>query len=361
MKNSSLVTLAVAALALCSCCNCTETYPTTFAHRGCWIENYIPENSIDGVAMAARYGYPTIECDIKFTSDSVLVLMHDKSINRTMRNAADYSPIEEQVIVKDTPFNVLRDNYIFASDTLSCRKQIPTFAEYMDACEEYGILPILHCDIYEGYVAAKERLGSGWIAFTEDYELCLKVRELDSDVLILYSPKKPLYDSSAEFLIGKLDSIGGRCGISSMHYPLMRKGVCDSLRTAGYTTQSSIFPIPHEMEAISNGADIILSDFCWFPLDGVKPSSTFSAKNKKEFSKEFGKVKFATMTLRISCKGAYELTVNGNAKKYTIDNDGEEILLGYRMYETVPSIVLEPVNPEAEASIKYVKVELFDL
>lgn len=41
--------------------------------------------------MAARMGYAGIECDVKKTKDGHLVVLHDKTINRTMRNAVDYS------------------------------------------------------------------------------------------------------------------------------------------------------------------------------------------------------------------------------------------------------------------------------
>lgn len=358
MKKNTITMLA-AVLTLSSCCN-EPQYPTTFAHRGCWIDGYIPENSLDGIHMAARYGYPTLECDVKFTSDSVLVLMHDGTVNRTMRNASDYSEIQEKVKVKETPFIELRDNYMLASDSIACRKPIPTFAEFMNECEANGILPILHCDIYEGYLAAEERLGSKWIAFTEDYELCRKVRDLDTNVLILYSPKKELYGLGASELIERLDAIGGRCGISSMHYPLMRKSVCDSLRAAGYVTQSSIFPVPHEMDAISNGADIILSDFCWFPTEGMTPARTYRARNRKSISQSFDGVHLSCMTVRVSCKGAYKLTVNGMEKSYAIDNDGAEIRLGYRMYDTTPSVELVPENADGKAKVNYLKVDIYD-
>lgn len=358
MKKIALFLVAVA-LAAVSCCNDSTVYPTTFAHRGCWISGYVPENSLEGVKTAARYGYPTLECDVKFTSDSVLVLMHDGTINRTMRNAADYSVIEEKVKVKETDFATLRENYVFESDSLNCRQPIPTFAEFMDACEEYGIVPILHCDIYEGYVAAQERLGSRWIAFTEDYELCRKVRKLNQEVLIFYSPKKQFYDRSAEGLIADLDSIGGWCGISSMHYPLMRKSVCDSLKAAGYTTQSSIFPVPHEMEAISNGAEIILSDFCWFPTEGMKADKTYSFKNKESVCENFPAVEFACMTVKLNCTGHYVLTVNGMEKSYDIDNDGGQILLGYRLFNTVPSVELKPADDCTDGRVRKLEVSIY--
>ena len=45
------------------------------AHRGCWLmdgdEFYINENCPAGVEMAARYGYPAVEIDVRYTLDSV--------------------------------------------------------------------------------------------------------------------------------------------------------------------------------------------------------------------------------------------------------------------------------------------------
>ena len=82
-------------LLLCSVAVAKST-PTVFAHRGCWSKNdkgefVVPENSVAAVAMAARMGYAGIECDVKKTKDGHLVVLHDKTINRTMRNAVDYS------------------------------------------------------------------------------------------------------------------------------------------------------------------------------------------------------------------------------------------------------------------------------
>ena len=56
--------------------------PMAVAHRGCWLKDgdafYINENCPAGVWMAKQYGYPAIECDVKYTRDSVMVLMHKR-------------------------------------------------------------------------------------------------------------------------------------------------------------------------------------------------------------------------------------------------------------------------------------------
>ena len=51
------------------------------AHRGNWRE--APENSIWAVKKALEYGANMAEIDLAMTKDSVLILMHDKTIDRT--------------------------------------------------------------------------------------------------------------------------------------------------------------------------------------------------------------------------------------------------------------------------------------
>ena len=84
-----------------------DALPKMFAHRGCW-SKICPENSLPAVARAAQHGYMGIECDVRLTADGKMVIMHDKTINRTCRNASDYSKIEGKVNVSDLTFKELR-------------------------------------------------------------------------------------------------------------------------------------------------------------------------------------------------------------------------------------------------------------
>jgi glycerophosphoryl diester phosphodiesterase len=52
------------------------------AHRGDW--RNAPENSIQALRNSIEMGVDIMEIDLKMTKDSVLVLMHDKTIDRTM-------------------------------------------------------------------------------------------------------------------------------------------------------------------------------------------------------------------------------------------------------------------------------------
>ena len=51
------------------------------AHRGDW--RYAPENSIAAIEHSIAIGVDVVEIDLQLTRDSVLILMHDGTLNRT--------------------------------------------------------------------------------------------------------------------------------------------------------------------------------------------------------------------------------------------------------------------------------------
>lgn len=110
------------------------------AHRGFHLDN-VPENSIDAYRWAGFLGYNLVETDFCPTSDDELVLMHDASINRTMRNA-DYTAISETVNVNSKTLDELRSNYVLASNEKRYRRPIPTLEEYFIACKEGGLFAL---------------------------------------------------------------------------------------------------------------------------------------------------------------------------------------------------------------------------
>ncbi len=59
------------------------------AHRGDW-RNF-PENSLEGIESAINMGVDIVEVDLAMTSDSVLVLMHDRSVDRTTTGKGEVS------------------------------------------------------------------------------------------------------------------------------------------------------------------------------------------------------------------------------------------------------------------------------
>ena len=61
--------------------NPSSRYVVVVSHRGDW-RNW-PENSIPAIESVIGMGVDIMELDLKLTKDSVLVLCHDKTIDRT--------------------------------------------------------------------------------------------------------------------------------------------------------------------------------------------------------------------------------------------------------------------------------------
>lgn len=347
-----------------------EGISTAVAHRGCWLrepdgEYFIPENSTYGIEMAARYGYPAIELDVKYTLDQKMVVMHDGTINRTMRNASDYSKIEKPTRVDALLFDDLRRDYVLESSDPAKRTPIPTLEEMLLTCKRTGVIPMLHSKVLESYELADKILGNKWIAFEENYS-ALKVARSGSDVLVLWDPGR----ATAQETIDCLEAIGGWTGMSTMKYDMQDAAFIEALQAAGHPCQSSIFPTPNEQRSLHDGAAIELSDFFWHQTVGRTPSATVSEKlvmtagdSWKSPSLVAGD--FSAMTVHLIFNGSVELRVRDHIHRdwrpadwkledrvYTLHRDtaGEEAV-GFRFYKTSPSFEIVALD-DIEVSVK---------
>ena len=171
-------------------------------------------------------GYKGIECDVHYTKDKRMVILHDATINRTMRRASDYSKLDKPVRLDELTFEELRRDYVLESENPAWRTPIPTLEELLTECKKQGIMPMLHSALME------EMFGNEWICFTGGVEHLQNVREF-SDCIILLS----INDGSAEENIARLAQIGGRCGISTMKYQLYTPEFCKALTDKGYIVE----------------------------------------------------------------------------------------------------------------------------
>ena len=352
---------AAVAVAFAGCRPAVDTLPMSVAHRGCWLmdgeEFYINENCPAGVKMAAQYGYPAIECDVKYTLDSVMVIMHDETINRTMRHASDYSKIQEPVRVAETPFAELRSKYVLASTDPSLRLPIPTLKEELEACREYGIVPMLHSAVVESYELAHEVLGDRFIAFDGNEAAVSQARRY-SDCLILLDPGQ----DEASGTLERLKGIGGRCGMSTMNHGMLDAAYIQTVKEAGFEVQASIFPAPHEQRALADGVTIELSDFYWHQTEGRKP---LDAVRKVKMRLPEGQAfewnpetpAFAAVTLTLDFVGRLEITLNGKVYTLTHEEAGKPEIFGTRLYKTAPGLIVKAL---ADSRIKTLKAELYD-
>ena len=68
------------------------------AHRG--VSTECPENTMAAFRAAAAQGYQVIELDPNYTADGEIVVLHDKTVNRTAR-LPDGSPISESLLITE--------------------------------------------------------------------------------------------------------------------------------------------------------------------------------------------------------------------------------------------------------------------
>ena len=337
-----------------------QNYPTMFAHRGCWTKNdakefIVPENSLPAVAMAKTMGYTGIECDVHYTKDKRMVILHDATLNRTMRRASDYSKLDKPVRLADLTFEELRRDYVLESENPAWRTPIPTLEELLAECKKQGVMPMLHSALMESYHVAQEMFGDEWICFTGGVDHLKKVREFSNCIILL-----SINSGTAEENISHLEQIGGRCGVSTMNYKLYTPEFCKALTDRGYIVQASIFPTPHETIAQRNGISYQLTDFSIMPTHrpAVKGSGKVIAKSgdatwewSSEKSFERGGV-----TLDIEFKGEIEITINGD-RKYNLSNDelGKEFI-GNRFFDKAPNIT---IIAKQGAHIKKAKIKAY--
>ena len=122
-------------------------------HRGDW-RNY-PENSIPAIESVIRMGADIVEIDVAMTSDSVLVLSHDGTVNRTTNGRG---PISSYTLDSLKHLKLKRGHGV-TTDSLS----MPTLEEALAVCKERILVNVDH----------------GWNWFPQVLEVASKVGCVD--------------------------------------------------------------------------------------------------------------------------------------------------------------------------------------
>ena len=94
------------------------------SHRADW--RNAPENSLQGIQNCIDMGVDMVEIDLKRTKDGHLVVMHDKTINRTMSGKG---------LVEDYTLAELKAMRLKNGVACKTRHQIPTLEEGMLLCK----------------------------------------------------------------------------------------------------------------------------------------------------------------------------------------------------------------------------------
>lgn len=119
------------------------------AHRGVNMRSTVAgENSLEAIRLAKAAGFEALETDVRRTSDGVLVVMHDSTLNRTCLHA-DGTPLSEPVAVADKTFEELRTGYVLKATDPARRTRIPTLHEYLAECARNGLYTFIEPKLYD--------------------------------------------------------------------------------------------------------------------------------------------------------------------------------------------------------------------
>lgn len=125
-------------------------------HRG--YSKGAPENTIPAYIMSKQKGFTYVECDVSFTKDSVAVLLHDSTIDRTSNGSGNVQSLTYEQLLQ----------YDFGSwySSKFAGTKIPTFKEFIMYCKGLGMHPYIELKSSGGYTEAQIR------QVVDEVELC---------------------------------------------------------------------------------------------------------------------------------------------------------------------------------------------
>jgi len=111
-------------------------YPRWVAHRGAG--KLAPENTLAAFRLGASHGYRMFECDVKLSSDGVLFLLHDSTLQRTTNAKAQWGA-GLSAVAGDYPWSALSQLDAGSWHSRSfAGEPIPTFAAIAQYCIANG-------------------------------------------------------------------------------------------------------------------------------------------------------------------------------------------------------------------------------
>jgi len=243
--------------------------PLIGAHRGGPMAGF-PENCIATFENVLSYAPCLIECDVRKSKDSVLVMMHDKSLERTTTgkgNVLDFT-------LKGLKKLKLKDN----QDSVTPYK-IPTLAEVLDWARNKAIVEL---DIKRGVnpeevvaTIQKKRAENYTIVITYDIKTAVSYHKLNPKLMISASARgiegvQRLLESGIN-LKCLLAFVGVYEPPEAVYNLLHKNGIRTILGTMGNLdrkAEKNGFQIYSQI--IKNGADILATDNVPLAVKGIE-------------------------------------------------------------------------------------------
>ena len=100
-------------------------------HRGDW-RNY-PENSLAAIESVIRMGADIVEIDLALTADSVLVVCHDRTLNRTTTGRG---------LIAGIPYDSIQRCFLKSGHGVATSHRMPTLREALELCKDRIVVNI---------------------------------------------------------------------------------------------------------------------------------------------------------------------------------------------------------------------------
>ncbi|MGN1115210.1 MAG: glycerophosphodiester phosphodiesterase family protein [Candidatus Ornithomonoglobus sp.] len=205
----------------------------TAAHRGGSFG--APENTISAFSLAAKKGYSYIECDVRWTSDNVPVISHDKNLGNISAGFGDISKLT---------FNKLR-TYRFSAykETDYAQEPVASYEEMIKLCRQKRLNP--YVEIYDGESFTQERAKQliniakkydmeyriTWISSYFDALMTIKETSTLPDLRLLYVCSAKNYE--LKWKLSELKNSTNRVGLD-VDYHYLDKDYIDFIKQSGF-------------------------------------------------------------------------------------------------------------------------------
>ncbi len=229
------------------------------AHRGGSYLGY-PENCIPTFEAVLKVTPAIIECDVRMTQDSVLILMHDETLERTTTGRGK---------VKEQSWANLQELHLIDLEGLKTDYRIPAFSEVLDWAVGKAILTVdvkQEVPIEKVVEAIEEAEAEAYaIVITYNLEDAKKVYQLNPALMISVTIRNEEEWQRAKNTGIPLDNMMAFVGITeppaSLYQTLHQAGLYCILGTMGNLDQMAVARGDEVyIRLMEQGADILSTD-----------------------------------------------------------------------------------------------------
>ena len=213
-------------------------------HRG--YGRIAPENTLSAFRLSKMKGYDWVETDIRSTTDGIMVLLHDSSINRTARNA-DGTKITKTFFINNITYaDVLKYDFGIWKSKSYRGEKIPTLEQTLKLCKCIGLKMTIE-------IKSKDIVLSDLVALVNQYGMSGRVEYLSSNKDIISNLSRLLnnghigYNGACNsFLHSYLSSIRVNGNIVYYHTNIYdkdatRRAVLDEIAKDGFVIVSRVY------------------------------------------------------------------------------------------------------------------------